>query len=228
MTLKTSHTAILLFAHTSAVDAAHKAMPSINVMDVLNQQALKTIKQSGFDYFHFTEREQHGDSFATRFTNSIQDVFDLGYESVICLGNDTPLLTTNLIHKAAKNLHNGHAVKGKSHDGGLYLIGMNRAHFNAQKFENLPWQTAQLAISFHHYMNDYDADLVVLKTLQDVDSAADLQQFLAGKKASILVVKFLFILLSRKQNNHIHKDHYYLEVVVDQPQNKGSPVLQAA
>lgn len=228
MNLKTSHTAILLFAQTSAVDAAHKAMPSINVMDVLNQQALKTIKQSGFDYFHFTEKEQRGNSFATRFTNSIQDVFDLGYESVICLGNDTPLLTTNLIHKAARNLQNGDAVKGKSYDGGLYLIGMNRAHFNVQKFENLPWQTAQLAVSFHHYMDDYEADLVVLKTLQDVDSVEDLKRFLAGKDARIVVVQLLLMTLSRKRNYSIHKEHHHLQVLIDQPQNKGSPVPRAA
>lgn len=228
MTLKKSHTAILLFAQTSAVDAAHKSMPSINVMDVLNLQALKTIKQSGFDYFHFTEKEQRGDSFATRFTNSIQDVFDLGYESVICLGNDTPLLTTNLIHKAAKNLQNDHAVKGKSHDGGLYLIGMNRAHFNAQEFENLPWQTAQLAVSFHHYMDDYDAGLVVLKTLQDIDSVEDLKRFLAGKDARIVVVQLLLMTLSRKRNSSIHKDHHRLQVLLKQPKNKGSPLLQAA
>jgi len=223
-----SKTAILLFAQTAAVDTAHKSLASTGVIEILNKKVLDTIRYSGLDYYHFTQKEQRGDNFASRFTNSIQDVFAMGYKSVICLGNDTPLLTVHLIQQAAVHLQNGHAVNGKSCDGGLYLIGMNRAHFNAQKFENLSWQTANLAASFHHYMDDYDGNLIVLKTLQDIDSNADLYQFLAGKDARRFIIALLLNTLSRKRNNHTHKNDYHLKVVVDKPQNKGSPVLQAA
>ena len=141
MIKKHSQTAILLFAQTAHVDAARKSLVDSTVMDVLNTSVLKTVHSSGIDYYHFTEKEQRGDSFESRITNSFQDVFDLGYESVICIGNDTPLLTVDLIKKASQSLENGNAVKGKSLDGGLYLIGLNRTQFNASAFENLTYRS---------------------------------------------------------------------------------------
>lgn len=225
---KHSQTAILLFAQTAKADTASKSLVDRSVMDILNARALKTIKSSGLDYYHFTEREQRGNNFASRFTNSIQDVFEMGYESVICLGNDTPLLTVNLIEKAAIALKNGHTVKGKSLDGGLYLIGLHRNDFNATTFKNLAWQTPQLATSFNHYIKELNRNLVVLQSLQDIDSTAALHQFMAGKDARIEIVGLLLNTLSRKQISHHHTAQKTIQVALLQPANKGSPVALAA
>lgn len=228
MKSKHSQTAILLFAQSAQADAASKLLANRSVMDVLNAQALKTITASGLDYYHFTEREQRGKTFATRFTNSIQDVFEMGYKSVICLGNDTPLLTVSLIEKAAVALEKGTAVKGKSIDGGLYLIGMNRKHFNAAVFEDLPWQSALLATSFHSYIKELGNELVVLESLQDIDSISDLHDFLAGKDARIEIIELLLNTLSLKRNSHHHIAQNIIQVSFLQPANKGSPAPIAA
>lgn len=228
MTHRQSKTAILLFAQSASVDANSKSLAGTSVLDVLNNHILKTVQATGLDYYHFTEKEQRGTGFGTRFTNAIQDVFKLGYKSVICLGNDTPLLTLNLLDKAAQSLQYGNAVKGKSIDGGLYLIGLNRAQFNAKQFETLPWQSTSLAASFHEYINDLNSDLIILKSLQDIDSTADLHRFLAGKDARINLIRLLLSTLSRKRNNTKSTVILYKEARIAQPTNKGSPYSTAA
>lgn len=57
-----SQTAILLFAQSARVDAISKALVDVAVMDVLNNHVLNTVRNSGLDYYHFTEKEQRGDS----------------------------------------------------------------------------------------------------------------------------------------------------------------------
>lgn len=223
-----SKTAILLFAQSARVDAISKSLVDVAVMDVLNNHVLKTVRNSGLDYYHFTEKEQRGESFGSRFKNSIEDVFKLGYTSVICIGNDTPLLSVDLIHKAANSLFKGNSVLGKSQDGGLYLIGLNRSQFQAQTFENLPWQSSQLSIFFNQYLKNFDGSVTVLKTLQDIDSTTDLYQFLAGKDARDLLIGILLNTLSRKRNNHKQSTFYNKQVFLFQPANKGSPVQIAA
>ncbi|GAK88627.1 glycosyltransferase [Nonlabens ulvanivorans] len=223
-----SQTAILLFAQSARVDAISKALVDVAVMDVLNNHVLKTVRNSGLDYYHFTEKEQRGDSFGSRFKNSIEDVLRLGYTSVICIGNDTPLLSVDLIHKAANSLFKGNSVLGKSQDGGLYLIGLNHSQFEAKNFENLPWQSDQLSNCFQRYLKEYKGEITILKTLQDIDSAADLYHFLSGKDTRSLIIALLLNTLSRKRNNHKQSTFYNKQVFLFQPANKGSPDLIAA
>lgn len=228
ITTKHTNTAILLFAQSARVDASSKSLEDVAVMHVLNNRVQDTVVKSGLDYFHFTEREQRGTSFGSRFTNAIEDVFALGYESVICLGNDTPLLTPQLITQAAQQLELGHAVEGKSLDGGLYLMALHRSQFHASTFEQLPWQSPYLATAFQHYIDLLDGTLQVLTSLRDIDSTDDLRQFLAGKDARVEWIRLLVITLSRKRNNYITSTQQVIQVFQTQPANKGSPYPLAA
>jgi len=193
-------------------------------MEVLNNRVRKTVQGSGFDFYHFTEHEQRGVGFGNRFTNSIQDVFDKGYESVICLGNDTPLLTVQLVKDAATALKNGKAVKGKSLDGGLYLIGLHKNKFDPAAFKALSWQSSSLAIAFHDYIASQNQELIVLEPLADIDTEQDMVDFLAGKDAGSSIIKLLLIALSRKRNHNIIYTEKYSFVSLKQPLNKGSPL----
>jgi hypothetical protein len=220
-----SNTAILLFAQTAKVDALHKPLAhNSQVMEVLNDKLLKTVNSSGFDFYHFTENEQRGVGFGNRFTNSIQDVFDKGYESVVCLGNDTPLLTVQLIREAVLALKNGNAVKGKSFDGGLYLIGLHKNKFDPAAFRALSWQSSGLAIAFHDYIASQNQELIVLEPLVDIDTEQDMADFLAGKDARSSIIKLLLIALSRKRNYLITYTEKSSFVSLKQTLNKGSPL----
>nr|WP_240961965.1 DUF2064 domain-containing protein [Nonlabens sp. Ci31] len=215
---------MLLFAQTAKADALHKQLAHNSaVMQVLNTNAMRTVKSSGIDYFHFTEQEQHGVGFGERLSNSLQDVFDKGYESVICLGNDTPLLTLSLIQDAAAALETGKAVKGKSLDGGLYLIGLHKKVFDKVSFRALPWQSSGLAVAFHEYIASQNQKLLVLESLADIDTEQDLEDFLAGKDARDSIIRMLLIALSRKRNNYKHLKESLSYVLFSKPLNKGSP-----
>ena len=86
-------TAILIFANTAQFEAEQKAFPSSKMLfDKLNTQILKIVNETGLPYYHFSEKEQIGTTFAERFSNAIAAVFKMGYGQVITVGNDTPHL----------------------------------------------------------------------------------------------------------------------------------------
>lgn len=193
-------------------------------MDVLNQNVRKTVEETGIDYYHFTENEQRGLGFGERFSNSVQDVFNKGYTSVICLGNDTPLLTAQLINAAAIALNKGKAVKGKSFDGGLYLIGLQKDNFDVAAFKALPWQSSLLAIAFHDFIAAQNLELKVLQPLADIDTQEDLENFLAGKDARNRLIRLLISTLLHKLNIYKLYTHQTVSISLKQHLNKGSPV----
>jgi glycosyltransferase A (GT-A) superfamily protein (DUF2064 family) len=224
--IKNAHlnTAILLFAQTAKADALHKPLAhNGELIDVLNNQVTRTAKASGYDFYHFTEVEQRGVGFGTRFTNSIQDVFDKGYDSIVCLGNDTPLLTVKLIQDAAEALNKGKAAKGKSLDGGLYLIALHKKNFDASAFQGLPWQSSHLAVAFHQYITAQNQELEVLEPLADLDTEQDLEDFLSGKDARRSIIRLLLSTLSRKQTHYQYFHKQTISVISLLPLNKGSP-----
>ncbi len=219
-----SNTAILLFAQTARADALHKPLAhNVAFMDVLNKKVINTARASGFDFYHFTEAEQRGVGFGTRFSNSVQDIFDKGYDSVICLGNDAPLLTLKLIKDAAAALNNGKAAHGKSLDGGLYLIAISKNNFEASVFQGLPWQSSNLAAAFHRYITDQNQELEILEPLADLDTEQDLEDFLSGKDARCSIIRLLLSTLSRKRNNYYYHIEQTISVISLLPLNKGSP-----
>lgn len=219
-----SNTAILLFAQTAKADALHKPLAQNGVlMDVLNEKVTTTAKASGLDFYHFTEAEQRGVGFGNRFTNSVQDVFDKGYESIICLGNDTPLLTVQLVNDAALALKNGKAVSGKSYDGGLYLIGLHKDKFDFDAFNSLPWQSSQLAMSFDDYIEAQYQQITILQPLADLDTKQDLEDFLSGKDARRSIIRLILSTLSRKQTHYQYFHKQTISVISLLPLNKGSP-----
>ncbi|WP_241234689.1 TIGR04282 family arsenosugar biosynthesis glycosyltransferase [Nonlabens ponticola] len=197
-------------------------------MAELNGHVLKTVRKSGLDYFHITESDQHGDSFGARFSNAIQSVFEKGYEQVICVGNDTPQLTTLHIFTAVDSLATGHAVNGPSIDGGYYLMGIHAHEFDAGSFESLPWQTENLATAYRELQEDIGIISDNLEPLMDLDSASDLYQFVKGKdsrKCLINIIKHIF-----DENSQVYatqSDRIY-QIVFSSPLNKGSPTALAA
>ena len=117
------------------------------LFDVLNNNILKTVQKSGLPYFLYTEKEQNGHSFGSRFVNAIQEVFDKGFTNIITVGNDTPQLKTSHLNTAATQLEAHKFVIGPSTDGGFYLMGLEKSQFDATAFLELPWQSSRLCSS---------------------------------------------------------------------------------
>lgn len=220
-------TAILIFARSSECEANIKSFPqSKEIFDSFNEHTLQLVSKTNLPYYRITEQEQVGDSFGERFTNALQSIYDLGYQSVIVIGNDTPHLTTKHLRQAEKNLHANKVVLGKAIDGGFYLLGIKKDYFNAELFLKLPWQTQQLSTALSKLFLTYKIEVVRLETLVDIDALRDIKRLLQSTKkldsrirllllkiAEVLTFLFSPLVLFYKE---ILKSYYY---------NKGSPFI---
>lgn len=174
----TKKTAVLIFANSSAEEQMQKAIPKGQALfDVLINKTLKTVQRSELPYFLYTEKEQKGNSFGSRFVNAIQEVFDKGFTNIITIGNDTPQLTTSHLIAAAAQLEANKVVIGPSTDGGFYLMGLERAQFDAATFLSLPWQSSKLCKFLEAVLTETSTEIVKLEVLNDLDGFKDLSFF---------------------------------------------------
>lgn len=223
-----NQTAILIFANSAKKDAERKSFLSEDIFDALNSQTLKTAKKSGIPYFHFSEEQQIGNSFGERFANAIEEVFAKGYQKVITIGNDTPHLKAHHLIDTFHQLQKNDVVLGPSKDGGFYLMGIKKEHFNKAQFLNLPWQTNRL----HQYIASVAAsknlNIRFLETLKEINEAEDIQQIInsfksISKTVLNLLQRLLFInkvVVYKKFTTLIHSTFF-------QNFNKGSPAIFA-
>lgn len=142
-------------------------------------------------YFHFTEKEQHGANFGERFINAIATVYKKGYANVITVGNDSPQLKPFHLLEAKKQLKLDKTVLGPSLDGGFYLMGLHRSHFDTTLFLQLPWQSPGLLGKFSELLENQGANIFKLPVLGDIDTLSDifrLSSFIKTIPLSILKI----------------------------------------
>ncbi|WP_298505485.1 DUF2064 domain-containing protein [uncultured Maribacter sp.] len=227
--MKPGHTAIVFFAHSSEEELKHKKIHNGSLLfHSLTQKTLMTIKKSGLPYFHFTEHEQRGNSFGERFTNAVQSVFNLGYERVITIGNDTPHLTTKHLVTAASNITDMKSVFGASTDGGFYLMGFHKTQFQTDFFKNLPWQTTQLQRQVYSWASKENIEILKLKVLRDIDVEKDVFTIGSLYSTNTSIINALFVELLQIQKKVI-TIYISLKTNNSSPEiyfNKGSPSFQ--
>lgn len=69
---------------------------------------------------------QIGEDIGIRMKNSIDFVFNIGYEKVVLIGTDVPEISSITIKNAFFELEKKDLVFGKTFDGGYYLVGMKK------------------------------------------------------------------------------------------------------
>ncbi len=77
---------------------------------------------------------QQGEELGARMHHSLSHCFALGYDSVVLIGSDLPLLSRSHLDRAFFLLERAEATLGPSEDGGYYLVGLRRPC--SQLFEN--------------------------------------------------------------------------------------------
>lgn len=224
---KKKNTAILIFANSSGEELKHKSIKKGTLLfDYFNKTTLKKVQKTGIPYFLYTEREQIGSTFGKRFTNAVKEVFELGFDKIVTIGNDSPLLKYSDIEQAANLLENCDSVIGPSTDGGTYLIGLKKEKFNAQYFESLPWQTKDLKNTLLQENIKFGLSQITLKYLDDIDSYEDLIRY----KSKLYKLKREFQLLFKLIVDTLF---IKIEIIFSSPSlflkgtsyNKGSPLL---
>lgn len=154
----------------------------------LDQQLRKTITASGLPVIWSTESQQQGNTFGERITRSVAQAFSLGYEQLIVLGADCPSLTAHHIAVAHQQINAERMVLGPAQDGGAYLIGLHRDHFDATTFEYLPWQTSSLHQVVCAQAHANGIATLALSSEVDIDNYVDLVRFCQyfGKQYQLL------------------------------------------
>tara|TARA_R110000850_G_scaffold254614_1_gene380166 strand:+ start:55927 stop:56592 length:666 start_codon:yes stop_codon:yes gene_type:complete len=177
-----SKTAILLFAQTASEDCKKKYFHNgRELFSALNLQAHKRVKSSQLPYFIFTEKEQTGNTFGERFTNAIEQVFLKGFDNVITIGNDSPQLKTQQLLEAANNCLKEKTTLGPTLDGGFYLLGIQKKHFEKKAFLNLPWQKQSLRKELLKYLMTKNTDIVHFCYYNDLDNLNNSAYYLSNK-----------------------------------------------
>jgi hypothetical protein len=180
--------AILLFSRTASAEAATKGFGAggagKRITSALIDRTVATLAQTDLAVFRSDESKQVGTTFGERLTNAITAVFDQGVERLMIVGNDCPQLTPSHLRAAAQLLEKGHNVIGPDRRGGTWLIGLQRADFNATLFAELPWESeflyAELARSLPARIDV--ASLGDLNTFEDLSQ----QWFLLRRQLSEL------------------------------------------
>jgi len=221
--MKQNKTAILIFANSAKKDAVLKPFKSSEkLFSALNKETLKTVKNTGLPYFTFSEKQQIGNLFAERFTNAINAIYSKGYETVITVGNDTPHLQTNHILKAAKRLQTQYVVLGPSTDGGFYLMGLKKAHFNTEIFLKLSWQTTHLHSSFSIVFASIQ--ISYLEVLNDIDTNTDIKLVVNTFRSISHIIKQLLLQILNTTKKAFRYFIVFIEKITQTLHfNKGSP-----
>lgn len=222
-----SKTAILIFAHSATYEAKIKTFQNSKaIFESLLERTIQLVQNTQLPFFLFTEDHQIGNSFAERFVNAIQSVYDLGYESIITIGNDTPQLTSKQLIRAHEELLDNHSVIGKSKDGGFYLLGIKKENFQPELFLQLPWQKQNLSGSLCHLLELNSVSITQLKTLADLDTYNDVFNFVNNfKKVYATLNQLLNQLVFQASQIIAHTFEKRKTIFLTNWFNKGSPLV---
>lgn len=222
-------TAILVFVNSAKEELLHKPILGGEQLFVeLTQKTRAIAERSGLPFFVVTEKNQIGTTFGERFINAVQSTYDLGFENVITIGNDTPHLKKQHLVESARQLENNKFVLGPSADGGFYLMGLHKSQFNPDTFLNLPWQSKDLAKSIAVLINTSKTEIVQLGVLYDIDSLDDLKKiarlsFSFSKVLKAIIYSLIHAIQEIVSDITFIKNTHHLRTFY----NKGSPIPTA-
>ena len=117
---------------------------------------------------------QRGETLGERLINAAAELLSNGFESVCLINSDSPTLPSEILKTAASLLaqDGDRVVLGPSEDGGYYLIGLKRPHY--ELFERIAWSTADVLAHTIERAAEINLPVEFLPTWYDVDDAATL------------------------------------------------------
>lgn len=215
MNPRSNDIAILFFSRSESEEIQHKKFTkkgktNLSIAAALISSTEAVLHTSDFPYFTIDSAQQTGLDFGERFSNALQLVFEKGYHKIIAIGNDCPLLTQKDLAKAATMLHSQRNVLGPATDGGIYLLGIQKEHFNADQFKKLRWQSASLFSDLQQYFSNQNSLVVHLSTKADIDSETDLRALfrLQPNAKTVQLLKELFFGKSYKKKGQYIDPHF--------------------
>lgn len=200
------HTAILFFSRDAFAESIHKPLlgigekqKNVELAQLMISQTKVALESSGLDIVHFTQHNQCGKTFGEKLANAFQDVFNMGYQSVIAIGNDTPEIAHLDWTQLKQDIRNNKAIVGPTQRGGAYLIGFSRHQFNKPAFESLTWQGKNLYTDLISHFNKEGTNILELNPFHELNLQHDIEWFVNGSDKKWQFLRLLMQLLKSKK-----------------------------
>ncbi len=204
---KSSKIAIIFFSLSGEKQANSKKLIASNsdrnrsINKSLIVETHQVLKKSRLPIFHFDQDKQKGLSFGEKLANAYEEVFDLGYEAVISVGNDSPEISKINWTEIIARLQKKESILGPNLRGGSYLIGINKSLFDKKSFAELPWQRHNLFTELVNYCESNCISTTVLEKIRDINSFHDLKLYISNCKS----FTSLYQLAKRLLNSEVFK-----------------------
>ncbi len=122
--------------------------------------------------------KQQGDNIGSRMQQSMEEVFQNGYEKCILIGSDVPGLKAKHLEESFRMLDEKDTVLGPTEDGGYYLIGSRKSIPEA--FEESHYSQGEVAKATKDKLEAAGYTVARAEKLLDIDTPKDLLDY--GRK----------------------------------------------
>ena len=184
--MKDQSTVILVFSQQADQEVLRKQWTgpgtvSLKLLGKWNQKALRLAKNTKAPVLLSSDLIDHQGSFHEQISRAFDCVFALGYEKIICIGNDCPGLRTSTLATAIDMLESGSTVLGPDRRGGVYLIGIDKERWKMLEGAQIPWQKEGLFDHLYQMISGL-GNIQVLDKLNDIHSTHEVRSsWLAGE-----------------------------------------------
>lgn len=117
-------------------------------------------------------KKQHGGDLGMRMRHAVNTAFASDAARTVIIGADCPFLTAELLDEAFNLLGTRDAVIGPAHDGGYYLLGLNRPA--DLLWENINWGGESVLRQTMDKCKAHNITVAMLPPLPDIDRPEDL------------------------------------------------------
>ena len=100
-------------------------------------------------------------------------------EQIVVIGVDDPSLSRELIDHAFALLESVEYVLGPAADGGYYLLGCRALSYDPSVFNDIEWGSSTVLRTTLARIAALERTVALLPRRQDIDTAADLEQYVA-------------------------------------------------
>jgi rSAM/selenodomain-associated transferase 1 len=122
---------------------------------------------------------QKGKDLGERMANALHTAILTG-DKCLLMGSDCPDISWKLLQNAFIALQEKDIVLGPAHDGGYYLIGINKTlspkHLK-KLFTDIPWGSENVLHKTTERIEELQLSFQLLEKLHDIDTPDDLQYF---------------------------------------------------
>ena len=221
MTHLSQKTAILFFANSVDKETQRKDLlngqKNKDFLALLHQKSLQTLKTTCLPVFHFSEKDQIGETFGERIVNAFESVFTQGYENVVCVGSDCPELAVSDIHRTVEALEFSDLVLGPDFRGGVFLIGLNKKAFDKQQWIALSWNQPSLINSFIGYGISFNVHFLEAKF--DLNFGSELLYYAIVSPVLQKLLKLIMVV----EKPLVQLEHYYFYNAANAEYLRGPP-----